>query len=125
MQYSPKLKQAAEEIKAILAKYDIGGIVLLHTPGFAEFVKHVNPSYSCCTLAPDGELRIKAKLADFNGDKAAWKKTVEDSLGMIHAFTSMGGFIMLPLMELEERVSKIVDAEHFGGGFTSHNTQNN
>jgi len=31
MQYSPKLKKAMEEIKAILKRDDIAGIVVLHT----------------------------------------------------------------------------------------------
>lgn len=38
MQYNPKLKKAADEIKLILQKYDIAANVILHTPGHSEYL---------------------------------------------------------------------------------------
>lgn len=55
MQYSPKLKKAAAEIKKILEEYDINGSVFLHTPGFSEYLHKINASYSCANLK-QGEL---------------------------------------------------------------------
>lgn len=55
MQYSPKLKKAAEDIKKILEEYDINAAVFLHTPGFAEYLHKVNASYSCAHIK-QGEL---------------------------------------------------------------------
>lgn len=46
MQYSPKLKIAMDEIKQVLKKHDIAGFVVLHTPGFTEYLNRVDPSYS-------------------------------------------------------------------------------
>lgn len=46
MQYSPKLKKAMAEIKAIADKYDIAAIVCLHTPGHGEYLLKVDPLYS-------------------------------------------------------------------------------
>lgn len=50
MQYSPKLKKAMEDIKKILHENDIAGFVVLHTPGFSEYLNRVDPSYSCAKL---------------------------------------------------------------------------
>jgi len=68
MQYSPKLKVAMEEIKAILAKNDIAGMVLLHTPGHGEYFIKVDPTYSCAFIENE-KLRIRSKLAEYGGDR--------------------------------------------------------
>ena len=60
MQYSPKLKVAIEEIKQILKNNDIAGFVVIHTPGFSEFLNHVETSYSCAKVQGD-EVRLKLK----------------------------------------------------------------
>jgi hypothetical protein len=60
MQYSPKLKKAMEEIKAVLNKHDIAASVILHTPGFTEYLNHVDTSYSCVTIEGN-KLRIQTK----------------------------------------------------------------
>ena len=44
MQYSPKLKRVLAEIKAILDKEDIAGSIVLHTPGFGEFLLKIDTS---------------------------------------------------------------------------------
>lgn len=125
MQYSPKLKIAAEEIKAILEKHDIAGLVVLHTPRHAEYVMKVNPSYSCAKLENDG-IRIKAKLQeDFNGDKKAWETTVRDTSNMLNLISEVGGKIILSVMELSKILDEKVDAYHGDSGHSSHSTQNN
>lgn len=125
MQYSPKLKIAAEEIKAVLEKHDIAGLVVLHTPGHAEYLMKVNPTYSCAKLENDG-IRIKAKLQeDFNGDKKAWETTVRDTSNMLNLISEVGGKIVLSVIELSQILDQKVDARHDDGGHTSHSTQNN
>jgi hypothetical protein len=68
MQYSPKLKTAMAEIKAILKKHDIGAFVILHTPGFSEYVNEISPSYSCAffdhSLKDANITGIRFKVAD-------------------------------------------------------------
>lgn len=125
MQYSPKLKKAAEDIKKILKQYDIAGLVVLHTPGFSEFICQVSPSYSCVTLEGD-HLRIKAKKTDYP-NKKQWQQKVEDSANMLHLLGNVGGERSLTIMELSKRVDDVIDAEHGtrGDNFTSHTTQNN
>lgn len=74
MQYSPKLKNAMEEIKLIIDKYDIAACVVLHTPGFSEFLNKIDPSYSCAKikLLPDGTegVHFKANAKELSGGAA-------------------------------------------------------
>jgi hypothetical protein len=124
MQYSPKLKTAMEEIKAILAKHDIGAMVVLHTPGHSEFLNKLNPSYSCIIQTGD-HIRFKSKLADYGGDKKAWQKKTTDSLNLLQCITETAGNVLIPLFEFTQKLENALDAENNPGGFSSHTTQNN
>jgi hypothetical protein len=85
MQYSPKLKKAAEEIKAILKKHDIGAYVLLHTPGFSEYINEISPSYSCARFDNSLEgagltgVRFKAKASELPGGAAEREQKIADT----------------------------------------------
>lgn len=48
--YSQKLRDVMEEIKPILKKHDIAAFVLLHEPGFTEYLNHITPSWSCAKV---------------------------------------------------------------------------
>lgn len=124
MQYSPKLKIAMEEMKAIFKKHDIGGFVVLPTPGHGEFLNQLSPSYSCIVVNGD-HVRFKSKLADYGGDKKAWERKTTDSLNLLQTVTELGGHIILPLIELTERLEKDLDASGGPGDISSHTTQNN
>lgn len=124
MQYSPKLKKAMEEIKAIIRKHDIGAMVILHAPGFSEYYMNISPSYSCAKH--DGDtVRIKAKLKDFNGDKKAWQVKVTDTSNMLTHLGETGARTSMSILNVSEQLDKLIDAEHFGGGHSSHTDQNN
>lgn len=92
MQYSPKLKKAMELIKDILKDNDIAGIVVLHTPGHSEFLMGLETSYSCAKFEGD-TLRVKAKLADFNGDKEAWALKMATTSNMLSLLSETTHFI--------------------------------
>lgn len=124
MQYSPKLKTAMEEIKAILAKHDIGAMVVLHTPGHSEFLNKIDPSYSCIIQTGD-HIRFRSKLADYDGDKQAWQNKTTDSLNLLQCITETAGHVLIPLFDLTDKLSRSLDAEKGGGNFSSHTTQNN
>lgn len=114
--YSPMLKEAAEEIKAIIAKYDIGAMVLLHTPGHSEYINEISPSYSCMTKVPtkEGEVgyRIRAKLQeDFNGDKDAWTQKISDTVNMIDLFAVTAGNTSLGLMDILKQLEGYFEME--------------
>ena len=124
MQYSPKLKTAMEEIKAILAKHDIGAMVVLHTPGYSEFLNKLNPSYSCIIQTGD-QIRFRSKLADYGGDKKKWQKVTTDSLNLLQCITETTGMVLMPLMDFTGKLEIALDSESRNGGFTSHTSQNN
>lgn len=126
MEYSPKLKKAAEEIKKILKENDIAGVVILHTPGYGEYVLNLSPTYSCVKVSPQGEIRAKAKLQeDFNGDKEAWTETVKNTSNMLSIISHLGEPLLESVANLSFRVDMAVNAEHTGGNFKSDITQNN
>lgn len=125
MEYSPKLKKAMQEIKAVIEKYDIAALVVLHTPGNSEYLLELSPTYSCAKFEGNN-LRIRAKLVDdFKGDKKAHKQKLTDTSNMLSSLSETGGRTILSLMDVSDKLDKIIDAEHFGGGHTSHITQNN
>lgn len=118
MQFSPKLKKAMSDIKAILQKHDIAGVVVLHTPGYGEELFHITPSYSCATLHANGELRFKAKSADFGGDNEKRNKKIRDTSNMMRILSERVGVNALNLMNASEILDRAIDAEHGPGTFT-------
>jgi len=124
MQYSPKLKKAMEQIKEILKEHDIAAHVVLHTPGFSEYLNHIEPSYSCASLE-NGGVRVRAKAEDFGGDKKIRDQKIQDTVNMVSHFTDILGRDALNFMDLTETLEKITGATHTPGSHTSHNQQNN
>ncbi len=125
MQYSPKLKKAAEEIKQVLKKYDIAGSVVLHTPGFCEYMLEITPSYSAAWLENGDLLRFRARLQDYNGNAAMRNQKISDTTNMFRILGDQQGKNALMLLEAADYFDKVTDAEHGDSNHTSHTTQNN
>jgi hypothetical protein len=126
MQYSPKLKKAAEEIKAILEKHDIAGIVHLHTPGHAEYITKLNPSYSCVKFQSNGDVRIQSRLQeDHNGNREERNQFQSDTSNMLSLLSDSTGNMALSIMDMSRKMDEIIGAEHGDTSHTSHTTQNN
>lgn len=90
MDYSPKLRNAMEEIKAILIKYDAAGSIIINAPDrgshFTEFLTHVSPSWSCVFLEGP-RMRLRARLEeDYQGDKEKRNQAIQDSVNMLDHF---------------------------------------
>jgi hypothetical protein len=123
MQYSPKLKKAMEEIKAIVKKYDVAAFVVLHDPkGFTEYLNHVSPSYSCISFE-NGELRVRLKEAEVGRQKA--KQLAEDTFNMVAHFVEMIGKHALMYIEMEKYLKNHWNGEEGDSTHTSHEQQNN
>jgi hypothetical protein len=69
VKFDPVLKQAMEEIKSVLAKYDIGGHVVLSSKSHGEFLFHF-PTWSKAQWQGP-EIRFKAKGKDEDGTIAS------------------------------------------------------
>lgn len=114
------------EIKAILEKHDIAGGVVLHTPGFAEYLLHISPSYSCAKFTDTGTVHFRAKAEDFPGGVQERNKVLADTSNMLRLLLEANILnVADPLMNLSEGFDKIVDAEHGPGRHSGHNQQNN
>ncbi len=83
-----RLKDAMEEIKPLLKKYDCAAIVLLSSEKHMEFFYEVSPSWSCAKLEEGGALRIRA-LASQYPDKASHKAAVENTTGIFMGFIDL------------------------------------
>lgn len=124
MQYSPKLKKAMQEIEAIIAKYDIAAVVVLHEPNYVEYLSRIDPSYSCASYIEDG-IRVRAKTADFDGNVEIRNQKLKDTANMLHNLAKGTATVSLPLIDTSEAVDKLLGSEHYGGDHTSHRQQNN
>jgi len=140
MQYSPKLKKAMEEIKAIVKKHDIAAVVVLHnaeatsvspdgwanTEGFCEYLLGISPSYSAAAIIPDGRFAVKGKAEHYGGDKRKRNKAVGDTANMLQVLAEQTGRLAVQLMEMEEILSAHVEEkDRYRGDDTSHEQQNN
>ncbi len=122
MQYSPKLKKAMEQIKNILKENDIAGFVVLHTPGFSEYLNHFETSYSCAKLV-DGDVMLKINSKEIGIDKA--RIIARDSLNMMtHLAKATGEHAML-YINAEKILKDKFGGEDLPGEETSHIQQNN
>lgn len=125
MQYSPRLKDAMEQIKRIIKGADIAAVVVLHTPGFSEYFYEISPSYSCASFQGN-EIRVRAKLVeDFKGNKEAWTLMVTNTSNMLNLLARTTGQVCMNLSQISKVVDAKVQADHTDGGHTGHNQQNN
>ena len=123
MQYSPKLKKAMQEINKILEDNDIAGVIVLHTPLHSEYLAKLNPSYSCAKFE-GGNLRIKALKSEYP-TLEAWQEKVRATSNMFHMLSGSTAKLSLNLIEASTMLDKVTQADHFGGGHSSHIQQNN
>lgn len=127
MQYSPKLKNAMDEIKPILDKYDIGAMICLHTPGFTEYLNKVNTTYSALALNADGEgFSVKGHSKHYFGNKEMRDQKLSNTKNMVDHFVA---FAASHLMTYDEICKKMEEAwgkwDSTDGNHTSHTQQNN
>lgn len=87
--YNSTLLKASKEIQTVLSKHDIGGVFIIHTPGFVQWGEHISPSYSAAYMK-GGQFTIKdALIADHAGDTKAQDKKLIDTFNMVVNFRVM------------------------------------
>jgi hypothetical protein len=125
MQYSPKLKKAMEQIKEVLKEHDIAGFVVIHTPGFSEFLNKIDTSYSILSLTGDS-MQFKAHSKHFGGDKNKRDRAAADTRNMITHFLEVAGKQFMMYDEIAKRVDDTYGKwDETDGSETSHTQQNN
>ena len=118
MEHSPHLKKAMVEIKEVLDKYDIAGIVAIHAPGFSEYLVKIDPSYSCAKPV-EGGIRIRAKVSDFQGDLGKRDLKLAATSNMFNLLTQTIAVVTLPLMETSKELDEKLGAVHTDMGQTT------
>lgn len=87
--HDPKLRDAAEEFKALCRKYDCMGFVLLVSPTHSEFVSNLEASWSIASIGSAGPgqygIRFRSKREDWPTKEAQDEAT----LATTHALTSV------------------------------------
>lgn len=117
---------AMEEIKAVLRKHDVAGLVVLHKPGFGEYYFRLDPTYSCARHdEKSGTIRVRAKAAELPGGAAERQQKLADTANMLKVLCEVGMDTIGMLLQVSEMVDKATDAEHGPGSGSSHTTQNN
>jgi hypothetical protein len=120
LDYSPKLKEAMAEIKAVLKKHDIAAHVLLHEPGYSEYLNAIEPSWSLIRIVDDG-IRVRSKLLeDFGGDKEAQHKASEATASLIRHFADVLYRDAEVFESLHAMLIKHWDITYSGGVHTPH-----
>lgn len=122
MKYSAKLKYAMEQIKSILKEHDIAGFVVLHTPGFSEYVNHLDTSYSCASITTEG-IKFRLKQSEVGKEKA--KELAEGTYNMIAHFSDVIGPYALMYMNGHDAFKEMWDGKDFPGSHSSHEEQMN
>lgn len=110
----PRLKRARLEIEAVLARHDLAGVVVLHTPGMAEFFYNVQPSYSVCWIDEQaGMVRLKSmRERDHGGDRAAQLHDQVATANMTASLADQLTHIESMFHQLDHVVSRALRAEH-------------
>jgi hypothetical protein len=124
MQYSPKLKAAMDDIKDVLKRYDIAGFVVIHTPGFYEYLNYLTPSYSCAKLE-NGEFRVRLKEAELPGGSKQAEQMAADTFNMVTLLTDTIAQHAAGYMEFQSMLQEHWNGSHGDSTHTSHDQQNN
>ncbi len=124
MNISPKLKKAMAEIKKIMDEYDVAGVVAIHTPGHAETLYKIDPSYSCAKLEFSPQqgmnmLRIKATKEDCKGDIKKRDQLLKDTVNMFSLLEVTVGKMAYDTMEAMDLLKKHIDIKNTDTDFTS------
>lgn len=106
----PKLDQAMEEINQVLAKYNLAGIVVIHTPGHTRQLAKLDPTYSCVQVVPNGRITLRADLKkDFGGNKAAFEERVMDTADMLKTLVVVTANVILPIGQVQHHLNHLLE----------------
>lgn len=112
-----RLKRARIEIEAVLQRHDLAGVVVLHTPGMAEFFYQITPSYSVCWIEEPHYLRVKSLAAHYAGDIAAQMRDQAATANMTVALAEELGRAASMFRAVDDVVTAKLQAEHTGPSF--------
>lgn len=107
----PKLKTAAEEIKAVLKKHDIGAVVVLGSQSHTEFLIEIAPTWSCAWMEGNF-LRIRSQRSEYPSLEAQ-KKKLEDTVGLVMGFIDASRRNIESLEAVVALIGQKMDVSHW------------
>ena len=112
--YDPNLKMAVIEIERVLARYQIGGALLLVSKTHSEYAYRM-PVWSCAQFEtdPDGQtaLRFRSHHSSY-GSTDAQHQEQENTAHLLFQLRDLGGQTFLIFQQVCEQLGKSLDIEH-------------
>lgn len=106
----PKLKLAADEIKAVLRRHDIAGTVFLGSKAHTEFLFHLPTTWNLIREADEGVILIQYKKADATPEK---DEALRLTVGLIAGFRDAMRATESNFMNLLASLGKSMDIQHW------------
>lgn len=114
MNYDPKLREAMNEISALMKKYDIGGYVTLVSPTHSEFQFVLDPSWSAIRIEDGEKIRIRVKQAELGVDGAIRK--LEETVHLVCSVGDLSARAHEGAKTIEKLISEYIEIERFSNG---------
>lgn len=104
-----------DEITALIKKHNLMGLVIIGNGKDTDYRMEISPPWSCASFVPGGPggsygIRVRSKLTDYS-DKAAQKKTLDQTVGTIMHFKHITGQLNENMQTLLQAISMHVDIE--------------
>lgn len=118
--YSSKLKEAMARINVILKEGEIAGYIVLHEPGFSEYLLAIEPSWSVLSVIGEEGIRLRSKLEDYGGDKDRQRREIEATTNLLRHLADLLPMHAQVFEALHAKVAEIMHVEHTPGTHTPH-----
>jgi hypothetical protein len=115
MREKTKLLVARGEIEEILRQHDICAHVVLLGVQRVELMLHLDASWSNLSLVSDENgqgIRMRSKIAEYQGDKDRQRQDLEATAGMVRAIGEMLAMAGLAWLDASEQFDAKTGAEH-------------
>lgn len=83
-----RIKPAMDEIKAVLEKHELCGVIFVASATHTEFLYRLDAPWTCMKHEGSEGIRFRALLAEYPS-KDAQKKAIEVSTGVIMGFSTV------------------------------------
>jgi hypothetical protein len=110
-----KLLIARAEIEAVLRKHDVCAHVLIAGRHRLEVMLHLDASWSNLYLFSDENgqgLRMRSKIAEYQGDKDQQRQDLEATSGMVRGFGEQLGMAAMAWLHASDQFDAKTGAEH-------------
>lgn len=114
----PKLQQVAEEVKVILNKAGVSGVLFIASETHGEYLYHLKTPYNGINEVPGG-VHFNIMKKDFPTEEA-WNKCLRLSCGEIAYYHDMGLKMTRDFEGLLRKLSQYLDIEHISKSETNN-----